>query len=158
MSTVISRRVAATPLRTSSEVWELMCQLLAPDSASLARGVLDRATGVACSSIASEVLKGDAVVVYGSGPRIRLYCLYDEDAMAGEDASEGSLPECPTTGDWRMSIPVPEEDFDWCAKAIKACAPYITVRRCGEEVADDEASGQSERATVRINLEEFFKS
>lgn len=158
MSTVIARRIKATPVRTSSEAWDVMCGLLAPDAGSPARAVLARASGVACSAIASEVLADDAMVVHGSGARVRCYCLYDEDAMSGEDASENALPEVPTTGDWRLSIPVLEEDYEWSARAVKPCAPHITVRKAGDDVPEDSENNQAEsRATVRVNLDGFLK-
>lgn len=157
MSTVIVRRINATPVRTSSEAWDVICQLLAPDAASAARTVLNRASGVACSAIASEVPADHEVVVHGTGPRLRFYCLYDDDAIAGEDASESELPEVPTDGDWRMSIPVSEEDYEWSARAIKACAPHITVRKAGDDVADESEQKAGSRAALRINLDGFLK-
>lgn len=157
MSTVVVRRINATPVRMSSETWDVICQLLAPDASSPARDVLKRASGVACSAIASEVLADDALVVYGTGPRLRFYCLYDEDAMSVEDASEGELPEVPSTGDWRMSIPVTEDDFEWSARAIRACAPHITVRKAGEDLEEESESKADNRAAMRINLEGFLK-
>ena len=156
MSTVIARKIAASPVRTNPEAWEVVCVLLAPDAGSPARSVLDRATGVACSSIASETLAGEPIVVYGSGPRIRLYALYDEDATSGEDTSEGALPEVPTKGDWRMSIPCPDEDYEWCARAIKACAPHVSVRRIGEAVPEEKSNAGS--AAVQVNTREFLQS
>jgi hypothetical protein len=161
MNTVIARRVTATPIRTSSEVWDVIRRLLSPDSKSHAGAMLKRAGGVACSAIASEVLKQDAIVVYGTGPRIRVYCLYDDDALSGEDASEGELPKTPTEGDWRLSLPVLDEDFEWSARAVEACAPHISVRRAGEEVPDEsesDSSPQENRAGLRINLDRFLKS
>lgn len=158
MSTVIARRIKATPVRTSSEAWDVICKLLAPDPASPARAMLDRASGVAGSAIASEVLADDAMVLHGSGARVRCYCLYDEDALSGEDASESALPEVPATGDWRLSIPVLEEDYDWSARAVKPCAPHITVRKAGDEVPEDSEKNQTgSRATVRVNLDGFLK-
>lgn len=157
MSTVIVRRFNATPVRTSSETWEAISKLLAPDAASSARKVLERAHGVAASAIASEVPANDEIVVYGTGPRIRIYCLYDDDAIAGEDASEGDLPENPTEGDWRMSIPVAEEDFEWSARAIKTCAPHISVRKAGEDIEQENDKKSQARAAMRINLEGFLK-
>ena len=158
MSTIIVRRITASPVRTSSETWAVICELLAPDAKSSAREILTRASGVACSSIASEVFKGDPAVVQGSGPRVRFYALYDDDAMAGEDASEEKLSENPTTGDWRMSIPVSAEDYEWSARAIKSCAPHITVRKAGESVSADADAKSDSRSTLSINLEEFLKS
>lgn len=157
MSTVVVRRINATPVRTSSEVWDVICQLLAPDAASAARTVLNRVSGVACSAIASEVPADHEIVVYGTGPRIRFYCLYDDDAIAGEDASESELSEVPTNGDWRMSIPVTEDDYEWSARAIKTCAPQITVRKAGDDLAEDSEQKAAGRAVMRINLEGFLK-
>jgi hypothetical protein len=155
MSTVIVRKVAGSPIRTSSEAWDVICKLVAPDPASPARKVLSKATGVACSSIASEVLNDKPIVVLGPGPRIRFYALYGDDAVSGEDISEAALPEAPSTGDWRMSIPCPDEDFDWCKKEIKSCAPYISVRRLDDEVPDRD--GKASAAQLKINIEEFLK-
>ncbi|MBS0631619.1 MAG: hypothetical protein JSS11_06870 [Verrucomicrobia bacterium] len=101
--------------------------------------------------------KSDELVLRGSGPRIRVYCLYDDDAIAGEDANEGKLPEVPTEGDWRLSIPVTEEDYEWSSRDIKACAPYITVRKAGEELSDD-SEGSGANAAVRINIDRFLQS
>lgn len=157
MSTVIARRIVATPIRTSSEAWAVITQLLAPGADCSARAVLERASGVACSAIASEAFKGDAAVVYGNGPRVRCYCLYDDDAVSGEDTDERALPETPTEGDWRLSIPVPEEDFEWSARAIKACAPHITVRKVGDDLPDEESTAANGRASVRVNLDRFLK-
>ena len=110
------------------------------------------------SAIASEVLKDDAFVLYATGPRIRVYCLYDDDAISGEDASEGELSETPTDGDWRLSIPVLEEDFEWSMRTLKACAPHISVRKAGEEVREDSDAQQTEsRAAVRINIDRFLE-
>ena len=156
MSTVIVRKIAGSPIRTSSAAWDAICEIVAPGAASHARAILSRATGVASSSIASEVIKDRPIVVFGSGPRIRIYGLFDEDAMSGEDINEGPLPEVPTEGDWRMSIPCLDEDFDWCKREIKACAPHISVRRLDDDVPDEERDSSSNN-TVRINMEEFLK-
>lgn len=156
MSTVIVRKIAGSPIRTSSEVWENICELVAPDAASAARAILAKATGVACSSIASEVIKDKPIVLFGSGPRIRIYGLFDEDAVSGEDINEAALPEVATEDDWRMSIPCLDEDFDWCKRETKVCAPHISVRRLDDDVPDEERDNNSNN-TVRINLEEFLK-
>lgn len=157
MSTVIARRINATPVRLSSEAWDVICRLLAPEANSPARAVLDRASGVACNAIASEVFAADPAVVYGTGARIRFYCLYDDDAVAAEDTSEGELPEVPTEGDWRMSIPVAEEDYEWSVRSIKSCAPHITVRKAGDDLEEESERKTESRATLRINMEGFFK-
>ena len=42
--------------------------------------------GVACSLVSSEAFT-DAIVIWGNGPRVRVYCLFGEDAIIGDDNS-----------------------------------------------------------------------
>lgn len=72
MSTVIARRVASTPARSAAETWKRIVSLLAPEPRSDARAELNKATGVACASIASEATKDGAIVVWGGGLRAHL--------------------------------------------------------------------------------------
>ena len=67
MSTVIARRVASTPLRTASQTWTKIIEILAPDTASTARAELRNAAGVACASISSlsEATRDAARSSYG---------------------------------------------------------------------------------------------
>src|SRR5690349_22714321 len=46
---------------------------------SAAREELACAAGVACAAIASEATKDAAFVVWGGGPRVRIYNVFDED-------------------------------------------------------------------------------
>src|SRR5205085_9377051 len=96
--TVISRRIKASPVRTATETWAVIIGLLAPDKTSGAREELEGIAGVASSLIADETMKSAPCVVYGPGPRIRIYCLHDEDAITGEDANETAFTSSPTTG------------------------------------------------------------
>src|SRR5262245_32139944 len=116
--TVIARRVIATPARPASAAWTVIVNIIAPDESSDARKELESISGIASDLIADEALKS-AAVVYGAGPRVRVYCLYNEDAIAGDGASESSLAFDPTNGDWRMSLPCPAEDLDWVNEALK---------------------------------------
>ena len=53
---------------------------------------------------------GDAaIMVTCDGPRTRIYCLYDDDAIDGSDAKEDALGFDPLNGDWRVSLPCPVE-------------------------------------------------
>jgi hypothetical protein len=97
--TVLARIVRATPYRHADEAWDIIVSLLAP-SGGRARDELMRVAGVATSLIASEAPKDHKIVVWGSGPRVRVSCSYGEDAITGDNANEGSLPRSPTDGDW----------------------------------------------------------
>src|SRR5215468_7121582 len=113
MSTIIARRVASTPTRTATETWAKIVELVAPDPNSPARKELAAAGGVVRSSISSEAIRDSAIVVWGGGLRVRIYCLFDEDAITKDDANEDPLPKSPTEGDWKMSIPCLPEDVAW---------------------------------------------
>ena len=106
MATVIKRQIRVTPHRTATDAWELISTLLAPDEQSSVRAELRKVAGVVGQAIASESPKDSPLVVRGKGPRIRFYCLYDDDAISGEDANENGLSVVPTGGDWKVSIPV----------------------------------------------------
>ncbi len=96
---VVSRKLRATPVRSSSETWKRMVLLLAPDESTDAHKELTSVSGVVSSLIASEAMKDAAVVCMGSGPRVRIYCLHDEDAIIGQDQYESPLLHCPTEKD-----------------------------------------------------------
>lgn len=58
--------------------------------------------GVA-SSLIDQTLRDAAIIVTCDGPRTRIYCIYDDDAIDGGDANEDKLPLDPLSGDWAIS-------------------------------------------------------
>ena len=158
MSTVIARRVASTPTRTVTETWAKIVELVAPDPNSPARKELALAAGVACSSIASEATKDAAIVVWGGGPRVRVRCFFDEDAITQDDVNEDPLPKSPTEGDWKMSIPCLPEDVAWSTAKLASVSTRISARSMDEDVADEEPKADVAASSLSINLSEFMKS
>jgi hypothetical protein len=156
MSNVLARRIASTPLRTVAETWATMVEIIAPDPNSTARAELARAAGVAYSSISSEAVKDAAVVVWGAGPRVRLYCLFDDDAITQEDVNEAELPKSPTEGDWKMSIPCLPEDVAWSAANLGA--GRISARSMNDDIEEEAAKSGTPAASMTLNLGEFLKS
>lgn len=157
MSTVIARRVASTPTRTAAITWDKIVEILAPDPKSNARQELTIAAGVACASISSEATKGAPIVVWGGGPRVRVYCVFGEDAITGDGVSEGALAKSPTEGDWKMSIPCPPEDVKWSNDKLAAVSTRISARSLDDDVDDEESKSESSARTFAINAEEFLK-
>jgi hypothetical protein len=158
MSTVIARRVASTPTRAVSQTWLKIVELIAPDPNSSARKELALAAGIACSSISSEASKGAAFVVWGAGPRVRLYCLFDDDAITRDEVNEDLLPTSPTEGDWKMSIPCLPEDLAWSKSQLAGVTSRITARSMDEDVDDEESKDATVDSSASINLSEFIKS
>lgn len=157
--TVVARRIVATPARPASEAWAVMVDLLAPDKDGDARKELESVAGIASNLIADEAFEVAAGVVYGSGPRVRLYCLYGDKAVSGDRASESALAFNPTEGDWRMSLPCPAEDLGWVRDALKAKSSRITARDMDEDVEEEGDSGERKAsAGFEIDREAFFNS
>jgi hypothetical protein len=99
------------------------------------------------------------VVVCGSGPRVRIYCLYNEDAVEGDDANEAALSFHPTTGDWKISLPCPADDLSWVRDALKAKSKRITARDMDTAFdVEEETSNQKSAPEAVVDLEAFFKS
>ncbi len=158
MSTVLARRVASTPVRTAAETWARIVELVAPDPQSAARKELTKVTGTACAAIASEAPKDAPIVVYGGGPRVRAYCVFDEDALTHEGINEDALPKSPTEGDWHMSIPFLDEDVAWAGVSLTAASTRITARSVDDEVDEVASDATAAKSSLGIDMSEFLKS
>lgn len=155
--TVAARRFRSIPERSALETWRTITELLAPTADSAARKDLDRAAGIASSLIARESVKDAAIVVYGSGPRVRIYCLYGEDAITGDDACEQLLASDVMTGNWHLSLPCPADDLEWVQSALQKKGTKISARDLNSDV-DNESEPASKSAGLRVNKEAFFRS
>ena len=157
--TVIARRIIATPARPASEAWSVMVNLLAPDQESNARRELESVSGIASNLIADEAFNGAAAVVYGSGPRIRLYCLYGDKAISADGASESSFAFIPTEGDWLMSLPCPTDDLGWVQEALKQKSTRVTARSMDEDIQNSDGSeDRKSQQGLEVNMEAFLNS
>jgi hypothetical protein len=150
--TIIARRIASTPVRTSGETWETMINLISDDS-STAREELESISGIVASIIADEVPKNTPITVVGSGPRIRMYCLYNEDAIIGDDKNENSLATNPTAEDWKIYLPCLPEDLEWIKNEIKKFTDKVIIYdkdKKPEDVQDDRKAAKN-KLTINTN-------
>ena len=158
--TVVARRVVSTPVRTASETWSVITNLLAPKDGP-GRKELLKISGVACSLIASDAMEIDALVVWGNGPRVRVYCLFGEAAISADGKNEDALATCPTENDWSLSLPCPAEDLAWVKSELATLSSRITAREFGETVPEEAAQSSNASAlkpTSSINEDAFFRS
>lgn len=158
--TVVVRTFCSIPKRSALATWAAIVALLAPKAGSDARCELESVAGIASSLITREAMNSP-IVVYGCGPRVRIYCVYNEDAITGDAANENKLAFDATDGDWHMSLPCPADDLDWVAGALAKKTNRITARDQGEAVESEESSQASKTAgcdeTASINMEGFLK-
>lgn len=126
-ATRVRRTFRSSPARTAAATWAAIIDVITPEGAP-GRGHLKSLTGIAASLIATEVWKKTPVIIAGVGPQLRVYCLYNEDAIVGDGASEDALAWSPTTGEWTIELPCPTEDLDWVQTALSnADAPASAV-------------------------------
>jgi len=154
--TSISRRIIAIPARSASEAWETIVNLVAAQTDNDTRRELLQITGIASSLISDEAIQDAPIVVCGVGPRIRIYCLYGEDAITGEKANEATLPSLPTDGDWTMSLPCPAEDLDWIQEALKKRSDRITARDLASGIQVDLAESNKGQGAI-VDKEAFLR-
>lgn len=155
---VVARRVIATPGRSATEAWQLIVDLVAAKP-SPARDELLGLEGIASSVIASKSMESAPLVVYGNGPRVRIYCLYDDDAIEGEQSNEQTLASSPTEGNWSLSLPVDIEDLAWIQAALKKRSTHVTARdKADNDLAQDSRTEGSQKSSgVVIDPEAFFR-
>ena len=154
---VAARRVRATPGRGAPEAWQVIVDLIAPKEGSARRELLG-VEGIASSIISTEAPRDAAIVVRGKGPRVRIYCLYDEEAISGDDANEAALAECPTDGDWIMSLPADADDLAWIKDALAKKSTRVTVREKTEAFdGGEEESKKAGTTEAAINMEAFLR-
>ena len=153
--TIVARTLISLPERSASATWEQIVQLIAPDARSSARRELAAVAGIACGCITDEALADNALVVYGVGPRLRIYALYGDDAIEGDGANESPVSYVPTDGDWRMSIPCLPDDLEWVQRSLNATSRRVTARAVGaavEEDSDDDPNRSSPPAGGAASL------
>lgn len=137
MSTIASRIIRSTPHRDAAATWKAIVDLLTQGRAGPARTELLGVFGLAASIFADHVPKDAPIVITCDGPRARIYCIYDEDAVEGSNASEDALGFDPLKGDWRVSLPCAAEDLAWVQKALAQKSTRITARGPDEAAAVD---------------------
>jgi hypothetical protein len=156
--TIVARRLPSTPVRTGVETWEKIVELISKQQ-SPSRNELQAVKGVAASLIADETPKEAPIIVSGSGPRLRVYCLYGEDAVVGDDCDESPLTWNPTEGDWHVFLPCSDEDLEWVRKCLQPHSKRIVAYDASKEALPEEESNSSvaKKATFSVNVEEFMK-
>lgn len=145
----VRRDIASVPVRTAGETWQAIIDLIT-GAGSADAATLKAAASVMESLIADEHPATVPIVVKGSGPRLVVYCLYNEDAMeAGKDIDK--LNWNPTAGDWAMTAPADEEDVTWMNRTLKTRAPRISVHDVAEPPADESEDAGAKAEVLAID-------
>jgi hypothetical protein len=114
--------------------------------------------GIAASIIADRTPQDAPIVVTCDGPRTRLYCLYDDDAIAGLDSNEDPLGFDPLQGDWRISLPCRLDDLSWVQSALQKRSSRVTAREHGADVVKAEDAASRDRGALIFDARGFLGS
>jgi hypothetical protein len=156
MTTVARRTFRSIPQRDAHQTWTTIVGLLTQDKTDGPRTELLAVGGIAASIIAEQAPKDAAIVVTCDGPRTRVYCLYDDDAIDGADANEDTLGFDPLNGDWSVSLPCPADDLDWVQGALKKHSARITAR--DRDTAVSEIGSTAEAQSLVLDPKGFLGS
>lgn len=152
--TVVARRLASVPCRTSVDTWRRVVDLVSAD-ASPSRTELLSITSVASMLIAEEYTKTAPVTISGGGPLVRIYTLHGEDAIDHDLDDEAALAFDPTAGDsWLLSLPAAGADVA-IARAAVATAAHVVVRDLAEPEVSATARAISPMPNLVLDLQEL---
>lgn len=158
MTTVIRRKFRSTPHRDAHDTWCAITELLTQGRGGSAHAELLAVAGIVTSVIVDQAPRDSAIVVTCDGPRTRIYCLYDDDAIDGADANEDPLGYDPLNGDWRISVPCLADDLDWVAAALKKHSTRVTVRDSTVPISTEESKATSKTSTLVLDPAGFLGS
>jgi len=157
MATVVRRDIISSPQRDAHATWGTISELLTQSADADVRDEFVAVAGVAASIIADRTPVDAPIVVTSKGPRTRIYCLYDEDAIDGSGANEEGFGFDPLNGDWQVSLPCEADDLDWVRSALAPLSSRITARdRDASFEKDTESSNDA--YGLNLNPEKFLAS
>lgn len=156
MSTV-ARRFLASPARLSSTAWQTISDLITKGD-SAAASEFASVKGIASSLINDQAFENHPLVVKNKGPRLRIYCLYGEDAISAEDKNEEALSWSPTAAEWHAFLPCLPDEVDEMKKLAAGKSKKFTIYNVEAGIPDDEAEEEkvaAETANTTVNWSAF---
>lgn len=157
MATVVRRDIISSPQRDAHGTWGAISELLTRSADENVRDEFEAVAGVAASIIADRIPAEAPIVVTSDGPRTRIYCLYDEDAIDGSGANEEGFGFDPLNGDWEVSLPCDADDLEWVCSALAPLSSRITARERDESVEKGTVSS-STVPELNLDPEKFLNS
>jgi hypothetical protein len=153
--TVVARRLASVPVRTSIDTWAAVVDMLTPPGAT-ARADLEAITNVAALLISEEYTRDAPLIVTPrTGARVRIYTVHGADAVdvIHEETPLATYPL--HEPGWTLSLPCGIDDLDDIQSALRAFA-YVTVRDATEGITNETAASATRHAhSLVINTDEM---
>ena len=158
MSTV-RRDFRSVPSRDASSTWSAIVDLITANSSNGdARRELMSVEGIVASVIAEQTPKDAPIVVTCDGPRTRIYCLYDDNALDESSSNESKLGFDATKGNWQVSLGVAKDDLAWVQSALHKATARVVARDTASGIEVDSEKRSTSASSVELDLEGFLKS
>lgn len=158
MSTVASRTFRSIPYREAAQTWNAIVELLTQGRIGQAKNELLSIAGIAASVIADQAPKEAPIVVTCDGPRTRIYCVYDDDAIDDSEENENALGFDPLKGDWHVSLPCLADDLSWVQSALKQHSNRITTRDISTGLSEDAEARTAKAGPLVLDPKGFLGS
>lgn len=146
---VISRKFAACPARTAGQTWDVIVNIIT-NGEEKAKEDLNSISGIVASIISDETPKSNAIIVIGTGSRLRIYCLYGDDAISDE-ANEAALTWKLFEAEWEIHFPVEEVDLEWVTKLLKEKGSRFKTYKAGDGIKEAEFNSVPTFSQLTLN-------
>lgn len=156
MTTIASRIIRSTPHRDAVQTWNVIVELLTKSIQNEAYTEMMAVSGIASSIITDQYPKDAGIIVTCDGPRTRIYCLYNEDAIEGSDAKEDVLGFDPIKGNWQISLPCGTDDLTWVQNALKKQSTRITARDLADPKIDMKENPENKTQELVLDPKGFL--
>jgi hypothetical protein len=154
---VVSRTIVSNPERTSVETWAKITEIICAQSTD-AKVEFAKVSNITASLLSEEFMKDYSMIMKGAGSQLRVYCLYGEDAVTSEDASEDALSWDITAKDWKVFLPCSKEELSWYEKALSGLSDKFKVYDLSDGLNKDEYySNANTNAEFKVDEEAFKK-
>ena len=153
--TVVRRSIRSNPHRDSMSTWQFIVDLLTKGKSSAAHEELLSVIGIASSIIADKAPESCPILVTCEGPRTRIYCVYDDEAIEDSGSEEAALGFDPLKGDWEVSLPCQSSDVNWVQSALKKKSNRITARDVASGISESQDSTSAGIQPLQFDPERF---
>jgi hypothetical protein len=151
MSTV-ARHFTASPARLSSATWQAISELICKTDRDAAAEFAN-VSGLASSLINERYFANNPLVLKNKGPRLRVYCIYGEDAVTEEGVNEDDLSWSPTCGEWHAFLPCSADEYDEMAASLKGKSVKFSIYNIEKGIPDDTQNEMADSQTTAASVD-----
>lgn len=146
----VARRIRAIPVRTATDTWEFIVDLIASNDRAL-RSELALAGNAAAMLIAEEHTAGAPILLSGCGPQVRIYTLHGDNALDPAVANELPLTLAASSA-WQLALPTNEPDLELALTAIRDLEHVTVYDSAGGEAVVEPSSDRDREDRIHVDL------